>query len=218
MSLSINTNITSLTTQRDLLRSSSVLGTVFKRLSSCLRINQAKDDAAGLSISTRMTAQIREHNQAVRNVNDGIAMAQVAGGEMQQAVDVLQKMRELAVQAANDTNTPSDREAMELEITELKAQLNSIAADTAFNGQKLLDGTLTEKSFQVSENESVSFSIKDGLSTSVDMGKINEEWETYNGKYYKKLDADTWVNSQANAVAQGGNLVTIDDAAENAWL
>ena len=147
MSLSINSNSMSLNAQRNLERSNKTLATVFKRLSSGMRINQAKDDAAGLSVSTRMEAQIREHNQAIRNVNDGISMAQVAEGGMQESMNVLQRMRELAVQAANDTYTSGDRADMELEIDQLKLQLDSIASDTEFNGQKLLDGSFTGKKF-----------------------------------------------------------------------
>ena len=168
MTISINTNISSLSSQRNLLQSNKSLGTVFKRLSTGLRINSAKDDSAGFSVATRMEAQIREHNQAIRNVNDSISLAQVAEGGMQSSMNILQRMRELAVQSANDTYSSSNRQAMELEIDQLKAQLNSISSDTEFNGQKLLDGSFTDKSFQISDNESISFSVADGLSTSVD--------------------------------------------------
>ena len=184
-----------------------------------MRVNSAKDDAASLAIGTRMEAQIRGKNQGVRNVNDGISLAQVAEGGMQEAVGVLQRMRELAVQAANDTYSSTDRTSMELEITQLKTQLNSIASNTEFNGQTLLDGTFTDKSFQIDDSESISFSIADGLSTSVDFSHQSADgWETYNGNKYKILGADTWVNSQISAQALGGDLVTVDDAAENAWL
>ena len=116
MSLTINSNTMALNAQRSLMRSNNVLATVFKRLSSGMRINSAKDDAAGLAIGTRMEAQIREHNQGIRNVNDGISLAQVAEGGMQEAMNTLQRMRELAVQASNDTYTSGDRADMELEL------------------------------------------------------------------------------------------------------
>ena len=141
-----------LNAQRSLMRSNNVLATVFKRLSSGMRINQAKEDSAGLSISTRMEAQIREHNQAIRNVNDGISLAQVAEGGMQESMNVLQRMRELAVQAANDTYNSGDRADMELELDQLKSQLDSIASDTEFNGQKLLDGSFVDKGLSVGQN------------------------------------------------------------------
>ena len=140
MTLSINTNLSSLTAQQGLLRSSFQLDGVLNRLSSGLRINSAKDDSAGLSISTRMEAQIREKNQAIKNVNDGISLTQVAEQGMQSAIDVLQRMRELSVQASNDTYTSSDRLSMEMEIDQLKKELDSLASNTEFNGKKMLDG------------------------------------------------------------------------------
>ena len=163
MGFSINTNLAALNTQRNLLHSTSVLGTTFKRMSSGLRINQAKDDTAGLSISTRMTAQIREHNQAIRNVNDGISLAQVAEGGMQSAIDVMQRMRELAVQAANDTYNSADRADMELELDQLKAELNRMASDTEFNGMKLLDGSLTGKKIEIGKDDAVSLDISQSV-------------------------------------------------------
>ena len=141
-----------------------------------MRINQAKDDAAGLSVSTRMEAQIREHNQAIRNVNDGISMVQVAEGGMQESINIMQRMRELAVQAANDTYNSGDRADMEAELDQLKAHLNSIASDTEFNGQKLLDGSFTGKKIQVGKNESVSLDISQSLATTA-LPDISDEFE-----------------------------------------
>jgi len=149
-----------------------MLGTVFERLSSGLRINSAKDDAAGLSVSTRMEAQIREHNQAIRNVNDGISMAQVAEGGMQEAMNTLQRMRELAVQSANGTYSSTDRANLETELTQLNSQLNSIASDTEFNGQKLLDGSFTGKKIQIGENESVSLDISQSVAITSSSGFV----------------------------------------------
>jgi flagellin len=132
-----------------------------QRLSSGLRINSAKDDAAGLAISDRMTSQIRGLNQAVRNSNDGISLAQTAEGALQESTNILQRMRELAVQSANDTNSASDRQSLQAEVNQLKQELTRIAETTTFNGKKLLDGTLTSAQFQVgaNANETISFGI-----------------------------------------------------------
>jgi flagellin len=152
MAAIINSNISSLTAQRNLTTSQSSLATSIQRLSSGLRINSAKDDAAGLSISERMTAQIRGMNQAARNANDGISMAQTGEGALGAAGTILQRVRELAVQSANATNSASDRKALNEEVGQLTAELNRIAQTTEFNGQKLLDGSLSSAVFQVGAN------------------------------------------------------------------
>ena len=148
----INTNIMSLNSQRNLNRSQGALQTSLQRLSSGLRINSAKDDAAGLAISERFTSQIRGLTVAARNANDGISLAQVAEGALQEASNILQRVRELAVQAINATNSPSDRAALNLEVGQLTAELDRIARSTAFNGQKILDGTFGTALFQVGSN------------------------------------------------------------------
>lgn len=157
----INTNVASLTAQRDLGVSNNMLQTSIQRLSSGLRINSAKDDAAGLAISQRMTAQIRGMNQAVRNANDGISLAQVAEGAMQETTNILQRMRELSVQAANSTNNSSDRASIQSEVSQLKSELERIALNTEFNGQRILDGSFSSASFQVgaNANQTINFSI-----------------------------------------------------------
>ena len=137
----INTNVSSLTAQRNLSMSQSSLATSMQRLSSGLRINSAKDDAAGMAISDRMTSQIRGLNQAARNANDGISLAQTAEGAMGAAGDILQRVRELAVQSANASNSAGDRQALQQEVGQLVAELDRIAQNTEFNGQKVLDGT-----------------------------------------------------------------------------
>lgn len=147
----INTNIQSLNSQRNLTSSLGSLSTSLQRLSSGLRINSAKDDAAGLAISERFTSQIRGTDQAVRNANDGISMAQTAEGALSSAGDILQRIRELAVQSANATNSASDRAALQGEVTQLAAELDRIAGATAFNGTKLLDSSLSQ-TFQVGAN------------------------------------------------------------------
>ena len=170
MAISINTNVASLNAQRNLSASQTNLAKSMQRLSSGLRINSAKDDAAGLAISDRMTSQIRGLNQATRNANDGISLAQTAEGAMQESTNILQRMRELAVQSANDTNSASDRASLQSEVDQLKQELTRIAETTTFNGKKLLDGSMISAQFQVGANagETISFGI--GSARSTDLG------------------------------------------------
>ncbi len=155
----INTNIASLNAQRNLNRSQSALGTSLQRLSSGMRINSAKDDAAGLAISERFTAQIRGLNQAVRNSNDGISLAQTAEGALGEVTNNLQRVRELAVQSANATNSTSDRQAMQQEVAQLVEEIDRVAGQTNFNGVKLLDGSFTSQEFQVGANVGETISL-----------------------------------------------------------
>ena len=159
MGLSINTNVMSLNAQRNLGTSQSALSKSMQRLSSGLRINSAKDDAAGLAISDRMTSQIRGLNQASRNANDGISLAQTAEGALQESTNILQRMRELAVQSANDTNSSSDRTSLQSEVNQLKQEMDRIATTTEFNGKKLLDGSMTSAQFQVGANANQTISM-----------------------------------------------------------
>jgi flagellin len=152
MAAVINTNIASLSSQNNLTSSSNALQTALQRLSSGLRINSAKDDAAGLAISQRMTAQIRGLTQAGRNANDGVSLAQTAESALSTAGDMLQRIRELAVQSANATNSVSDRQALQAEASQLAAELDRTATTTQFNGQNLLDGTFTSAVYQVGAN------------------------------------------------------------------
>jgi flagellin len=155
----INTNISSLTAQRNANRTQNDLSTAIARLSSGLRINSAKDDAAGLAISERMTAQIRGTDQAARNANDGISLAQVAEGALGSITSNLQRMRELAVQSANATNSTSDRAALQQEVAQLTTEIDRVATQTQFNGLNLLDGTFTAQQFQVGANAGQTISI-----------------------------------------------------------
>ena len=148
----INTNVMALNSQKNLNRSQGALSTSLQRLSSGLRINSAKDDAAGLAISERFTAQIRGLSVATRNANDGISLAQVAEGALQEAGTILQRVRELAVQSINATNSSGDRKALQLEVGQLTAELNRIAKTTEFNGQKILDGSFGTALFQIGAN------------------------------------------------------------------
>ncbi len=155
----INTNIMSLNAQRNLSASGSELATSLQRLSSGLRINSAKDDAAGLAISQRFTTQIRGMDQAARNANDGISLAQTAEGAMGEIGNNLQRIRELAVQSRNATNSASDRAALNAEAQQLKAEIDRVAGTTNFNGVKLLDGSFQNQSFQVGANQGETIDI-----------------------------------------------------------
>ena len=152
MAAFINTNTASLNSQRNLNTSQSSLTTSLQRLSSGLRINSAKDDAAGLAISERMTSQIRGNDQAARNANDGISLAQTAEGDLAQIGNNLQRIRELAVQSSNASNSASDRAALNNEATALIAEIDRVASTSSFNGNKLLDGSFTSQAFQVGAN------------------------------------------------------------------
>jgi flagellin len=169
MGLFVNTNSASINGQRNLNMSTRSLGQSFQRLSSGLRINSAKDDAAGLAISERFTTQIRGLNQAVRNTNDGVSLAQTAEGGLQESTAILQRMRELSVQAANDTNTDADRGSLQDEVDALVSELDRIAEKTTFNNQSVLDGTFTGAKFHIGANfrENLSVSIKDARAGSL---------------------------------------------------
>jgi len=161
MALTVNTNVASLNTQRNLNASSKNLDTSLQRLSTGFRINSAKDDAAGLQISNRLTSQINGLNVAVRNSNDGISLAQTAEGALQQSTGILQRMRDLALQSANGSNGATERAALQGEVSQLQQELNRIAETTSFGARKLLDGTFGSQSFQVGANayETISVSV-----------------------------------------------------------
>ncbi|GAB1394002.1 B-type flagellin [Rhodocyclaceae bacterium] len=158
----INTNVPSLTSQRNLNNSQSMLSVSLQRLSSGMRINSAKDDAAGLAISERFSAQIRGLDQARRNANDGISLAQTAEGALQATGDILQRIRELAVQSANATNSTSDRQAINSEVQQLTQEMQRISTSTEFNGQKLLDGSFSSAKFQVGANANQTITASSG--------------------------------------------------------
>ncbi|QJD89372.1 flagellin [Duganella dendranthematis] len=155
----INTNVASLNSQRNLSSSQASLQTSLQRLSSGLRINSAKDDAAGLAISDRFSAQIRGNTTAARNANDGISLAQTAEGGLSTAGDLLQRIRELAVQSANGTNSASDRQSIQGEVASLSQELDRVANTTQFNGQNVLDGSLTSAQFQVGANSGQTINV-----------------------------------------------------------
>ena len=169
MGLFINTNSYATNAQRNLLNSSTKLGKSFQRLSSGLRVNSAADDAAGLSISERFNSQIRGLNQSVRNANDAISLVQVAEGALQESTAILQRMRELAVQAASDVNTKADRGAIQNEINQLTDELQRIGETTTFNQQSLLDGSFNDKFFHIGMNfqERISVRVRDARSENI---------------------------------------------------
>ena len=186
----INTNVASLNSQRNLSTSQASLNTSIQRLSSGLRINSAKDDAAGLAISDRMQSQIKGMNQATRNANDGVSMAQTAEGALSSSGDILQRVRELAVQSSNSSNSASDRKALQTEVTQLTSELNRIANTTEFNGQKLMDGTMGTANFQVGANAGQLISMNGSNFTTTTYGN-------------NRLDASATQASATGAVATG---------------
>jgi flagellin len=169
----INTNIASLNTQRALTRSQGDLNTALARLSSGLRVNSAKDDAAGLAISERFTTQIRGYNQAVRNANDGISLAQTAEGTLQEVANALQRIREIAVQSINATNSSLDRQSLQQEVTQLQNEITRVAG-TTFNGAAVVGSGATSFTFQVGPNagDTVTVSTTNIMSTATGYGSV----------------------------------------------
>src|SRR5574340_307752 len=212
MAAVINTNIISLNAQRNLNSSQNALATTLQRLSSGLRINSAKDDAAGLAISERMTSQIRGLNQAVRNANDGISMSQTAEGALGEIGNNLQRIRELAVQSRNASNSASDRTALNNEVQQLKSEIDRVASTTAFNGIKLLDGSFTNQAFQVGANVGETININSmvnaqssalGTSSSANVTGVAAT------AFTAITAGDLTINgTSVGAVAAGGNAVT----------
>ncbi|AWH17572.1 flagellin [Stenotrophomonas sp. ZAC14D2_NAIMI4_7] len=170
----INTNTMSLNAQRNLSTSGNSLATTIQRLSSGSRINSAKDDAAGLAISERFGTQIRGLDVAIRNANDGISLAQVAEGSLSEVGNNLQRIRELAVQASNATNSASDRKALQAEVTQLVSEVDRVAKQSDFNGTKLLDGSFTSQLFQVGANAGQAIAINSVVNAKADaLGAVN---------------------------------------------
>jgi len=192
----INTNVASLNSQRNLSASQSQLNTSIQRLSSGMRINSAKDDAAGLAISDRMNSQIKGMTQATRNANDGVSMAQTAEGALSSSGDILQRVRELAVQSSNSSNSASDRKALQTEVTQLTSELNRIANTTEFNGQKLLDGSTGTSNFQVGAN----------AGQLISMNGSNFNTSTY-GNNSVAVDAKAAVAGNSNGVVSGAVVI-----------
>lgn len=170
MPLVINTNVASLNSQRQLMNSGNALDRSTERLSSGQRVNSAKDDAAGLAISNRMTSQIRGLDQAIRNANDGVSLVQTAEGALQEVTNILQRIRELSIQSANGIYNDADRKTLDAEVQQLKLEMDRISETTSFNGQKLLDGTLGETFLQVGSQANETMEIAIGSFNTYAMG------------------------------------------------
>jgi flagellin len=209
MGLFINTNTASINGRRRLTQSSNAMSRSFERLSSGLRINSAKDDAAGLAITNRMTAQIRGLDQAVRNSNDGISMAQTAEGALNETTNILQRIRELAVQAASDHNNTSDRQSLQEEVSQLIAEADRIGESTSFNGVKLLNGDVVNMVYQVGANV--------GENLQVGIGKMDAEELGRQARRVSKQGVTTTTNIDAanslqiNGVDIRDTVITDDD-------
>jgi flagellin len=175
MSATINTNVASITAQRNMSASQSSLNTSMQRLSSGLRVNSAKDDAAGLAIAERMNTQVRGMNVAIRNANDGISMAQTAEGALSKVGDSLQRMRELAVQSRNATNSDSDRESLNKEFAELQKEITRVIGGTTFNGKAIVGADGTTLAFQIGANTTDNDTIEvesENLNSNVDITAV----------------------------------------------
>ena len=177
MALTVNTNIPSLNTQRNINSTSNALNTSMQRLSTGSRINSAKDDAAGLQISNRLTNQISGLNVATRNANDGISLAQTAEGALQQSTNLLQRMRDLSIQSANGSNSDADRSALQKEVSALQSELTRIAETTTFGGRKLMDGSFGTSSFQVGSNayETIDVSVKNASASAIGSYQVGSD-------------------------------------------
>ena len=206
MAATINTNIASINAQRNLALSGASLNTTMQRLSSGLRVNSAKDDAAGLAIAERMNTQVKGMTVASRNASDGISLAQTTEGALGKIGDMLQRMRELAVQAGNATNSKSDREALQAELAQLRDEVDRVAKTTSFNGSKLLDGSFTGGVFQVGANSGDNITVGALANTKVD--------ELGNSTYGKgaNIAAAGVKNDAAASISQGDVTVTITGA------
>jgi flagellin len=201
MSMSINTNVNSLDAQRNLSASQSSLATSMQRLSSGLRINSAKDDAAGLAIAERMNSQVRGMNVAIRNANDGISLAQTAEGALSGVSNSLQRMRELAVQSRNATNSSSDKDSLNKEFTQLQSEITRVLGGTSFNGKHMLGADATAMSFQIGAN-----------TTSNDTVSITTTNMTTDSTMTAVTGSSAAIDSSATAGAIGTVIDNIDSA------
>jgi flagellin len=201
MTLSINTNIQSINAQRNLDQSQGSLATSMQRLSSGLRINSSKDDAAGLAIAQRMSAQVKGMNVAIRNANDGISLAQTADGALSHVSDSLQRMRELAVQARNSTNSSSDKNSLNKEFAQLQSEISRVLGGTTFNGKAMLGADATKMDFQIGAN-----------TTSNDTVSIT----TVNMVTDSKISAVTGTSAVIDSSATAGAIGTVIDNIDKA--
>lgn len=205
MALYVNTNVSSINAQNQLVKSGNTLDQAFQRLSSGLRINSAADDAAGLQISNRLTSQINGLNVATRNANDGISLAQTAEGSLQESTNILQRMRELALQSANGSNSAEDRGALQKEVEALSSELDRISNNTAFGGSKILDGTFGDAgtaAFQVGSEANETISLTLGSYGAADLGE-------------KTLSEVTLASFDATAIGVEDTSITVDNGTDS---
>jgi len=214
MSLTINTNPSALTAQRNLNGSQGTLATSMQRLSSGLRVNSAKDDAAGLAIAERMNAQTRGLNVAGRNANDGISLAQTAEGALGKVGDMLQRMRELAVQSSNATNSADDRKALQAEVIQLRDEIDRVAKNTSFNGQKLLNGSFSAATFQVGANAGENITVAALTNSSADgLGKVVYGKDLVTTGTAGEVTALTAITDGSLSISVAGTAYTLADIA-----
>ena len=215
MALTVNTNVSSLNAQRNLTKSGEGLATSMERLSSGMRINSAKDDAAGLQISNRLTSQINGLAVAQRNANDGISMAQTAEGALNESTNILQRMRELSLQSANGSNSDADRGALQKEVSALQSELTRIAETTSFGGQQLLDGSFGTTKFQIGSNanETISMTLGDISSDNIGNNDVSGNGTVYGGTTDDTLSSNLATMSADSVIGVVGfsNTVTITD-------
>lgn len=210
MALGINTNVASLTAQNQLGNSQKLNDQALERLSSGLRINSAKDDAAGLAISTRFQSQISGLNVAQRNANDGISYAQTAEGALGEITNALQRVRDLSVQSVNSTNSSSDRAALDQEVTALKDEIERIAQSTQFNGQNVLDGTLSDLTFQVGANQGQTISVSGVDARATQLGSTTLEGGAI--KDFAGTLTDITVEGETVDLSAAGSIDDVVDA------
>ena len=211
----INTNISSLNAQRNLSASTSSMTTSMQRLSSGLRINSAKDDAAGMAITSRMTTQVKGMDQAVRNANDGISLAQTTEGALGEISNNLQRIRELAVQSSNATNSQTDRDAMQKEVKQLQSEIQRVATQTSFNGTKVLDGTFTNQSFQVGAEAGQIISVSGvGSMKTADLGSTQFGADVVGAAALTGIAGDSISGLTINGVAIADVTATVGSAAK----
>lgn len=211
MAITVNTNVTALNAQRNLTKTNNALNLSIQRLSTGSRINSAKDDAAGLQISNRLTSQINGLNVAAKNANDGISIAQTAEGAMQESTNILQTMREKALQAANGTNSAEDREAIQKEVSALATELDRIANTTSFGGQKLLDGSFGSRALQVGSEAGETINITLGSTKATDL-KGNVAVKAIDSGRIAKIDGATGAVKTALTITAGGVTAKLDSA------
>ena len=209
MTLTVNTNVASLTSQRNLTSSQNALSTSLERLSTGLRINSAKDDAAGLAISERFTAQIRGLDQGVRNANDGISLTQTAEGALGEVTNNLQRIRELAVQSSNNTNTAADRTALQLEVSALVAEIDRVANQTSFNGTKLLNGGFAGAVFQIGPNSGDGITIDSIANSKADNLGTETTYTLTAANTISGLDFTAAIASGAIDISANGTVISL---------